>query len=317
MGVEPEVRPSATPLAHGAADAHPSTALTAVVLVTVVLMFGISPPLNKLITAPPLVITALRFGLLAPIVIAVLYSTGGRLTPYILRRTIVPGVLNSLANIILINAFKHASVAVVSVVFALQPGLILIVASRWLRERPTVWHVAWTVVAVSGVAIAVMTGNKSIKLDALGVLLAVANLLTLTSYYVLNRHVRITSTINPMEWTAGSSLCAALAITPIAVATHPTTFFDQVSTRDWVYVGLLVAATFLSNTLISWAHRYVPAGRSSLFLLGWVVVAIIVSWPLFGEQVTVLQGLGCAIVLGAVGAVVSRPGSVKVVERTS
>jgi drug/metabolite transporter (DMT)-like permease len=69
----------------------------------------------------------------------------------------------------------------------------------------------------------------------------------------------------------------------------------------------------VGHTLMSWAHRFVAAARSSLILLGMNVVAIAAAWPLHDEPVTLLQALGGVVVLGAVAAVVSRPASVQLV----
>ena len=62
-----------------------------------------------------------------------------------------------------------------------------------------------------------------------------------------------------------------------------------------------------SHTLMSWVQRYIPASRSSLYMLGMTVVAVGASWPINGEPFTAQQVVGAVIVLGAVAAVVSRP----------
>ena len=64
---------------------------------------------------------------------------------------------------------------------------------------------------------------------------------------------------------------------------------------------------------MSWAHRFIPAARSSLILLAMNVVAIAAAWPIHDEPVTLLQAAGGVVVLLAVAAVLSRPASVQVV----
>jgi drug/metabolite transporter (DMT)-like permease len=64
--------------------------------------------------------------------------------------------------------------------------------------------------------------------------------------------------------------------------------------------------------MMSWAHRYIPAARSSLFLLAMNVVAIAAAWPIHDEPVTVVQAIGGLVVLVAVAAVLRRPASVRV-----
>ncbi len=62
-----------------------------------------------------------------------------------------------------------------------------------------------------------------------------------------------------------------------------------------------------SHTLMSWVQKFVPASRSSLYMLGMTVVAVLASRPINGEHFTAQQAVGGLVVLGAVAAVVSRP----------
>ena len=54
--------------------AHPSSALAGVVMLSVVIIWGLGPPVTKLITAPPLVGVSVRFWVSVPIVWAVTYA---------------------------------------------------------------------------------------------------------------------------------------------------------------------------------------------------------------------------------------------------
>ena len=69
--------------------------------------------------------------------------------------------------------------------------------------------------------------------------------------------------------------------------------------------------------MMSWAHGYIPAARSSLFLLAMNVVAIGAAWPIHDEPITWPQAAGGVVVLIAVAAVLSRPASVRVVPVTT
>ena len=57
--------------------AHPSPGLAGVVMLSVVVIWGLGPPVTKLITAPPLVGVSVRFWVSVPIVWAVTYAMGG------------------------------------------------------------------------------------------------------------------------------------------------------------------------------------------------------------------------------------------------
>jgi drug/metabolite transporter (DMT)-like permease len=298
--------------ADSASGVGPTTANASAMLVVVILMYGLVPPLTKLISAPALAISGTRMTLAIPIAWLLLYSSGGRISSNVLKRTLVPGIVFGLSNVLLVSALQHASVAVVAVVTAIQPGIVLIFAGRWLGERPTRWHVIWTGIGVAGLAVAILGGNPAIRGDALGVLLAIGAVVTFSAYYVLNRHIRLTSTINPVEWMAGITVFGAMSVAPVALLAYGGDVFDQFSRRDWIYVGVLVVVSLTGHTLMSAVHKFVAAARSSLLFLGVNVVSIVAAWAIHDEPITVIQGIGCAIVLGSVAAVVKRRGTVTV-----
>ena len=303
------VAPVATPPAG--ASAEPTALLAGSVMAAVVVIWGLGPPVTKLISAPALVSVSMRFWISVPIVWALTYATGGRVTVDMLRRTALPGVLFGINLAFVFSALQHSSVAVLSVIQTLQPGVVLLVAGSWLGERATRWHVGWTAVGVLGVVVAILGGKPEVRGDALGVVFGATAMLTFTAYYLLNRRVRSTTAIAPMEWMCGVTLFAGLAITPVALATSSVDDYRQLAGADWLYL-LFVALVIgiAGHTMMSWAHKFIPAARSSLFLLAMNVVAIAAAWPLHDEPVTLLQAIGGIVVLGAVAAVLSRPASV-------
>ncbi len=301
------VRPAGT-------DAPPSPIVAGSVMAAVVVIWGLGPPVTKLISAPPLVAVSMRFWISVPLVWAVMYATGGRVTKEVLRRTALAGALFGVNLAFVFAALHHSSVAVLAVIQTLQPGVVLLVAGKWLGERATGWHISWTAVGVLGVVVAILGGKPEVRGDALGIVFGVASMLTFTAYYLLNRRARSTTPIRPMEWMAGVTLFAGLFITPIALATSSVDDYRQLAGADWLYLLFVaVIVGIVGHTMMSWAHRFIPAARSSLILLAMNIVAIAAAWPIHDEPVTLLQAAGGVVVLLAVAAVLSRPASVQVV----
>ncbi len=277
-------------------------------MAAVVVIWGLGPPLTKLITAPPLVSVSVRFWVSIPVLWVLAYATGRRLSLRLLRSTAIAGVLFGVNLAFVFTALQHASVAVLSVIQALQPGIVLLVAGRWLGERATRWHVIWTMVGVAGVAVVILGGGREVRGDSLGILYAFASMLSFTAYYLINRRVRSTTPIDPIQWMAGVTLFAGVAITPLALATSSPDDYRQLAGADWLYLGFVALVVGVAgHTLMSWVHKFTPASRSSLFLLAMNVVAIGAAWPIHDEPITLLQALGGIVVLGAVAAVVTRP----------
>ena len=284
-------------------------------MVAVVCLWGLGPPVTKLITAPALVSVSIRFWFSAPIVLAMAYASGRRLSFRVMRYTALPGALFAFNLVLVFVALKHTSVAVTTVIQSLQPGIVLLVAGRWMGERATKWHVAWTAVGLAGVVVVITGGNAEVRGNTLGIVCAVASMLVFTTYYLINRRVRFTHNMDPIEWITGIMVFAALAITPVALLASSPGDYGQVGGLDWLYLAFVGGVIgIVGHTLMSWAHKYIPASRSSLYLLGMNVVAVSAAWPLHDEPVTLLQVIGGVIVLGALAAVVSRPASIRVTE---
>jgi drug/metabolite transporter (DMT)-like permease len=97
------------------------------------------------------------------------------------------------------------------------------------------------------------------------------------------------------------------AILPILV-TGSISDFNEFGGKDWIWILLIAVFTgAMGHVLMSWAHAYVEAARSSLYLLGMHVVAVGAAWPIHGETLTALQMLGGVVVLGAVAMVIRTP----------
>ncbi|MCP5024649.1 MAG: DMT family transporter [Actinomycetia bacterium] len=282
--------------------------LPGLTLAGIILLWGIGPPVSKLITAPPVVIASVRFWTSVPILFAVTYATGHRVTSETIRHTWLAGSLFGMNMIFVFFALQHASVAVMAVMMALQPGVVLIIAGRWLGEQATRWHIGWTVVGILGVCIVILGNGPDVEMDLLGVLAAAAALLSFTGYYLRTRFVRTTADVHPLEWMSGSTLCSAITVTPVALAFTDRSDYGLLGGADWLYLFYVAGIVgIVSHTLMSWVQRYIPASRSSLYILGMTVVAVLAAWPINGEPFTLQQVLGGVVVLGAVAAVVSRP----------
>lgn len=288
----------------------PSAATAGAVMAAVVVIWGLGPPITKLISAPPLVSVSVRFWLSIPLVWALAYASGRRMSVAHLRRTALPGALFGINLAFVFAALQHTSVAVLSVIQALQPGIVLLVAGSWLGERATRWHVLWTGVGVLGAAVVVLGGSPEVSGDSLGFVFGVVAMLTFTAYYLMNSRVRSTTAIDAIQWMAGVTLFAGLTVTPIALLTSSPDDYRQLAGADWAYLGFVALVVGIGgHTMMSWAHRFIPASRSSLYLLAMNVVAVSAAWPLHDEPVTRVQFFGGLVVLGAVAAVISRPAS--------
>lgn len=285
-----------------------SSRLPAVALALVIVSWGAGPVVTKLITAPPLVGVLVRFALSFPLLFGLVVLRGGSVTRPMLIRTALPGIAFGINLVFVFAALQEAAVAVLSVSIALQPALLLLVAGPIFGERPTLLHVAWTLIGVAGAAAVILGAGRELRASSLGLLLASAAMLTFSVYFVLTRVARSTSDVDPVEWMAGINLWSFVAVVPPAVVLLDGDDFRQVDGTDlfWLVVLAYLTGVF-GHVLMSWVHGYIEAARSSLYLLAMNIVAVGLAWPVHGERVTAIQVLGGLVVLGSVSAVIRLP----------
>lgn len=309
-GASPSEPPSAV-----AAPVRPTVAASpavapGLVLALVIVFWGLGPPVSKLISAPPVIAVLYRFWLSFPILALLSLLAGHPLRRATLRRCVLPGAAFGVNLVFVFLALNAGTVAVLSVVAAMQPGFILLVAGPILGERPRLWHVAWTMVGIGGTALVVLGAGPSLTSSVAGVAYAVASQITFTAYFLLTKRARSHdgTGVHPLEWMAGVSLFAALAVTPWALLTSSAADYRAVNGIDWLWMAFIILVTGIAgHVLMVWTHAYIEASRSSLYLLMMNVVAIAAAWPIHNEPLTLIQLLGGLIVFGAVASVISRP----------
>jgi drug/metabolite transporter (DMT)-like permease len=283
--------------------------LPSLAMAAVIIAWGLGPPVSKLISAPPLVAVFARMWLSVPVLYAVAAGHNGhRPTLASLRLAAPAGALFGINLCFVFATFHHASIAVLSVMAALQPGLVLLVAGRLLGERPTRWHVAWTVVGIFGTSLVILGAGDAVETSWLGVLFATLALLTFTGFFVATKLARMNHQVDAISWLADLTLVSAITVTPLTLIGADRDDFAQLAGIDWFWLAFIVLVTgILGHGLMSWVHGFIDASRSSLYVLSMNVVAVGAAWPIHDEPLTLVQLAGGLVVLGAVAAVVSRP----------
>jgi drug/metabolite transporter (DMT)-like permease len=278
------------------------------VMVIIIIFWGLGPPVSKLIDAPSIISVLYRFWLSVPMLYLLAAATGHRPGWQTVRRTGLAGAAFGINLVFVFLTINEGAIAVLSVIAALQPGMILLVAGRYLGERPTGWHVLWTAVGVMGTIVVVAGGGRNFDVSPLAVVYSLVSQLFFTFYFVETKRVRSRYQFDALEWMAGVTLFAALTVTPWALLTSSRQDYLAVDGLDWLWLAFIIVFTgALGHILMAWVLRYIDASRSSLYLLSMNIVAIGAAWVIHDEPLSVIQLLGGLIVFAAVGAVVSRP----------
>lgn len=294
----------AEPVKVARSEAVPG-ALPFVALGAVLLLWGLGPPISKLITAPPLTASFTRLWTSSIAIIAVQSAMGSRPTRKALRGSIVGGVAFGLNSLVFFYALSNASIATITVIGSLQPALVMLGASKLFGERITKWGLGWTAVAIVGASLAVLGAGAKVHTNAVGILCSIGSLLAMGVYFLASKKARVT--LGAGEYVMGVMVWASLLVTPVAFIGGGLNHFDALDSHDWFWLAVMLVGPGVGGQLImGWAVRWVPVSLSAMILLGATVVSIVAAWPIHGEQPTIMQLVGGAIALGAVGAILQR-----------
>jgi len=274
----------------------------------VILVWGLGPPISKLITAPAVISVLYRFWLSVPLLYLFASLRGAKPQLDTLKRAGFAGAAFGINLVFVFLTINEGAVAVLSVFAAMQPGIILLIAGPFLGERPTAWHIAWTFIGIAGTAIVVATGGDSFEVSPTALIYAAVSQVFFTAYFLLTKRERSRHDIDAVQWMSAVVVWAALTVTPWALITSSKADYQAIGGADWIWLAMIIVFTGgLGHIVMAWVHRYVDASRSSLYLLTMNVVAIVAAWIIHDEPLTVVQMLGGIVVFAAVAAVVSRP----------
>lgn len=241
-----------------------------------------------------------RIWLGAAVVTAVFLATGGRLSTRLLRLSLLGGLTFTADLVLFFSAVQQTSIANATVIGALQPVLVLMVAFRLFGERARLGEIAWGAVAVAGTAIVVLGGDGGGANSLSGDLLAVGALVAWTAYFVCTKTAR--QQLSAFEFLTGMAIVAAVAVLPLPLLFEGT--IRATDANGWLIIlYLTVVNGLVGHFLMAFAHGHVTLLSVSLLTLGIPVFAAAGAALWIDEPLTVVQVGGMVVVLAALGIV--------------
>lgn len=277
----------------------------------VLVFWSFGPALSKKAGTPPLVTVFYRMWLALLLHWVLGFAIGHAPSMQTLKRTAAPGLMFAANIVVFFYALQHASVANVSMISALQPVVVLFLAGPLFGERLSRWDVGWTLVALVGASIAVLSSNSAkatTKTSTVGVMLSLGVLFSFTGYFLLSKrasgHTTERAAIHPVTYMAGVLTTATILVTPVCLIVVGPSALGRLSLPNVGWIILIVFVPSMGHLLMSLTHRYVAVSISSLAMLVQPMTASLVAWPINGQPLVAMQAVGALIVIGALGAVI-------------
>jgi drug/metabolite transporter (DMT)-like permease len=255
-----------------------------------------------------------RFAVATPVMIAVAYLAGGRLTKELFFKSFWPGVLFAASLVTGLTALRETSIANATLIMSLQPVLVLMIAPKLFNEKVRITQVVSSIVAMTGVTIFILAAASTSGATFRGDLIAFSNLFVWTGYFLLSKHVR-SSGAGAHSWSflAIVFVWSSLFVTPWALVTSND--IGGMTTKDWILVvSMVLLPGVLGHGMMTWAQRHVDVTVLSLLMLLQPVLGAFGAWLVYDQRLNGVQILGGILVLGALAAIVRESRAVATAE---
>ncbi|WP_438867389.1 DMT family transporter [Pseudomonas sp. L1(2025)] len=200
--------------------------------------------------------------------------------------------------LLLFESYSHASIAISTAVYNVQPFMLVMLAAVFLGEKITVQKLAWLSVAFLGM-LAIVTAHGEQQSGGAGYLTGIALALGAAFLYA------VAALIIKRLKEVPPHLMALIQVTTGALLLAPLVPWNSlpVSTNAWAaLVTLGVVHTGLMYVLLYGAIQKLPTAITGALSFIYPIAAIFVDWIAFGHRLGWLQWLGvAAILLGAAG----------------
>lgn len=200
------------------------------------------------------------------------------------------------------SAVKLTTVANATVIGALQPILMAIVAVRFFGERVARRDAVLALVAIGAVAVVVLAGADNSARTGQGDLLAVGALFSWSAYFVFAK--RAAGQLTSQEYTIGVAIWTGLCNLPLALIFGQSLQWPGTSSFLAVLV-LAFGAGLLGHSMMNWSIQKIPLWISSTMTLLIPVVSAAAAWLFLDEQLTAAQIGAMAVVIAALAGIVA------------
>lgn len=264
--------------------------------------WGLSGVIAKDIDMGGLAIGAYRFTLYGIVLVAFMAARGTPVTIRVMRESMWGGLALGADVAFFFSAVKLTSVANATVIGALQPIVVSIVAARFFGERIVRRDALLGLVAIVGVATVVLSGSDEAGRNMTGDLLSVGALFSWSAYFVFAKKAK--ERVSSQEYTIGAALWTGLFNFPLAfVFGQDLSWPDG---RSWVWLIVLAfGAGLLGHSMMNWSIQQIPLWISSTFTLLIPVVSAAAAWVWLDEPLTMLQIGAMLVVLAALAGIVT------------
>ncbi len=248
-----------------------------------------------------LAIVVYRFWIYALILVGFMWARGTRVSLRIMRHTAAGGIALAADVALFFSAVKETTIVNATVIGALQPVIVGVVAWKFFGERIRGRDITLAGIAIAAVVVVVAAGTGRPEWNITGDLLAVGALFAWSGYFIFSKGSR--DVLTPGEFTLGTALWTAGLNTPLAVAFGQDLSWPSATNWAWLLLLAFGAGT-VGHVLMNWSLVRIPLWLGSTFTLLIPVVSATLAWMFLDQPLRATQVAAMVVVLGALGVMI-------------
>jgi drug/metabolite transporter (DMT)-like permease len=248
---------------------------------------------------PPMLLAIARLSVTSTFYVIFAWATGRIIKPTLRDwKLLIPISLLTLLNqSSFYIGLQHADPTVSSLITALSPIAVSLLAAVFLGERISLRMAIGSVVAVTGVFFVVGSGGQGLKISE-GELWMVVAMMTFAVSMILTR--KLTEFRDPFFATSYGTVLGASMLLPVALVKDSV---SEMSTELWAW-ALLIACALVMQVVcgLVWNREMqkVGAGKAAVFLNLQPFVAMSLGYLILNKPVTGTQMIGSILIIGGV-----------------
>lgn len=273
-----------------------------------VVAWGSASVLAKYLEMGALAIATYRFTLYGLAMVLIFGTRGTPIGWRVLRHSFWGGLALGLDVALFFSAVKLTNVVNATVIGALQPIVVTLVAVLFFGETVARRNLGWAAVAMAGAIGVVVASSGTPQWSLRGDLLSAAAVLAWSGYFVASKASK--GRLTPTEFTAGTALWTGLLNFGFALVVGEDLSWPAVG--DWVWlIVMTVGSGVLGHSLMNWSLVRIPLWVGSTLTLLIPVTASVLATIVLGEPLTAAQVAAMAVVLVALFLIVRSQATTK------
>ena len=209
---------------------------------------------------------------------------------------LLSGIALAINWVFMFEAFRNTSIALATISYYFAPVLVTIISPFLFKEKLTKQQIFCFVMSTLGLALIVNVFDSSLGSDdTLGIIYGLLGAVFYATFIILNKYIK---SVGSMERSFYQFGIAALVMLPY------TASVDGFHLLDLNGVGWLsLAVICLVHTVIMHYAYFESLGKltgQEVAILGYIdpLVAVLISYFVFHESLTITQGVGGVMILG-------------------